>query len=313
MPEPLEKKLIDLFATAWSDATPGVVGAASELTLIAQREAVGAEVRAALESAPAFPVGFATNCSGALTGLLLCLFKKEDRQKIELFISKTTGNQGIAGTLSLFNATLATTSALMPEPTTFGAVVHADLTSKDATTIPARLLAAAGESVWVNTLTLTIGERLNSQMMVLYAPHGSVDALLTEPIAPIEPTAPIAPTAQAESATVAATASASGGFTTKRHVGVPREDASRNMDRLLEIELEVVVRFGLTQIPLRELVRVGVGSMIELNRQVDEPVELLVNHRLLARGSVVVVDGYYGVCITEIGQPEERQQSFTKT
>jgi flagellar motor switch protein FliN/FliY len=91
-----------------------------------------------------------------------------------------------------------------------------------------------------------------------------------------------------------------------------REEPARNMERLLEVELEVVVRFGLTQIPLRELVRIGVGSMIELNRQVDEPVELLVNNHPLARGSVVVVDGYYGVCITEIGQPEERRLSLTK-
>jgi flagellar motor switch protein FliN/FliY len=91
-----------------------------------------------------------------------------------------------------------------------------------------------------------------------------------------------------------------------------REEPARNIERLLDVELEVVVRFGLTQLPLRELVRIGVGSMIELNRQVDEPVELLVNNRPLARGSVVVVDGYYGVCITEIGQPEERRLSLTK-
>ena len=293
MPEPLEKQLINLFAMAWGDAAPTIVGAASALSLIAQREAVGADVKAALEIAPTFTSAFAVQCSGALTGILLCLFKKEDRQQIELFISKTMGNDGAAGIPSLLNATLATTATNLPEAATFGAVVPVDLSSADATTIPAQLVAAAGDQAWVNTFTLTVGERLNSQMLVLYAPHGSVEAL------------------QAETVTAAA-AGAPNGFSNKRRAGTPREDSSRNMERLLDVELEVVVRFGLTQIPLRELVRIGVGSMIELNRQVDEPVELLVNNRPLARGSVVVVDGYYGVCITEIGQPEERRQSLTK-
>jgi len=50
--------------------------------------------------------------------------------------------------------------------------------------------------------------------------------------------------------------------------------------------------------------------MIELDRAVDDPVELLVNGHYLARGSVVVVDGYYGVRITEIGEPKERALSL---
>ena len=67
----------------------------------------------------------------------------------------------------------------------------------------------------------------------------------------------------------------------------------------------MIVRFGTTSMPLRDVVRLGSGMMIELNRAVDEPVELLVNGHPLARGEVVVVDGYYGVRITEIGaQPD---------
>jgi flagellar motor switch protein FliN/FliY len=54
----------------------------------------------------------------------------------------------------------------------------------------------------------------------------------------------------------------------------------------------------------------GVGTIIELDRTVDEPVELLVNGKLLARGEVVLVDGYYGVRITEIGAPTERPLSL---
>jgi len=84
----------------------------------------------------------------------------------------------------------------------------------------------------------------------------------------------------------------------------------QNIERLLDVEMDVTVRFGLTEMPLREVVRFSVGSMIELNRTVDEPVELLVNNFPFARGEVVVVDGYYGVRVTEIESPEVRSHTF---
>jgi flagellar motor switch protein FliN/FliY len=87
-------------------------------------------------------------------------------------------------------------------------------------------------------------------------------------------------------------------------------EMNSNIDRLLDVEMNVTVRFGKTEIPLREVVRFGVGSMIELNRSVDEPVEILVNNRPFARGEVVVVDGYYGVRVTEVGTVEESARSF---
>lgn len=87
-------------------------------------------------------------------------------------------------------------------------------------------------------------------------------------------------------------------------------ETENNMERLLDVEMNVTVRFGKAEMPLREVVRFGVGSMIELNRTVDEPVELLVNNSPFARGEVVVIDGYYGVRVTEIGSAEERTQTL---
>jgi flagellar motor switch protein FliN/FliY len=84
----------------------------------------------------------------------------------------------------------------------------------------------------------------------------------------------------------------------------------KNIDRLMEVEMDVTVRFGLSEMPLRDVVRFGVGSMIELNRTVDEPVDLLVNNFPFARGEVVVIDGYYGVRVTEIGSQEEMTQTL---
>lgn len=85
---------------------------------------------------------------------------------------------------------------------------------------------------------------------------------------------------------------------------------ARNIERLLDVKLDVVVRFGTTSVPLRDVARMGVGTMIELDRGVEEPVELLVNGKTLARGEVVVVDGYYGVRITEIAASSERALSL---
>ena len=91
-----------------------------------------------------------------------------------------------------------------------------------------------------------------------------------------------------------------------------KSDSLKNIERLLDVEMNVTVRFGKTEIPLREAVNFGIGSMIELNRSVDEPVDLLVNNFPFARGEVVVIDGYYGVRVTEIGTPEERSNALLK-
>lgn len=88
------------------------------------------------------------------------------------------------------------------------------------------------------------------------------------------------------------------------HVNTP------NLNRLLDVELDVVVRFGVTSLPLNEIARLGVGAMIELNRGVDEPVELLINNRVFASGEVVVVDGYYGVRVLEVAPADERAMSL---
>lgn len=93
---------------------------------------------------------------------------------------------------------------------------------------------------------------------------------------------------------------------------VKPNDLSKNIERLLDVEMNVTVRFGKTEIPLRDAVNFGIGSMIELNRSVDEPVDLLVNNYPFARGEVVVIDGYYGVRVTEIGTPEERSHTLLK-
>ena len=84
----------------------------------------------------------------------------------------------------------------------------------------------------------------------------------------------------------------------------------RNLDVVLDIELPITVRFGATQMTLESLARLGPGSVIDLDRAPDDPVELLVNGRLVARGQVVVVSGCYGVRVNEVVSPADRLRSL---
>ena len=78
--------------------------------------------------------------------------------------------------------------------------------------------------------------------------------------------------------------------------------ASENrLDAVLDVDLPLVVRFGRAVMPLRALAELGPGSVVDMGRSPDEPVELLVGERVIARGEVVVVAGNYGVRITELG------------
>ena len=82
------------------------------------------------------------------------------------------------------------------------------------------------------------------------------------------------------------------------------------IDLLLDVELPVSVSFGRTQLPLKDVIKLTTGSIVELNRTVVEPVEVIVNNCVIARGEVVVVDGNYGVRINQIIPRQERLRTL---
>jgi len=75
------------------------------------------------------------------------------------------------------------------------------------------------------------------------------------------------------------------------------------LDLLLDVELDVVLRFGERSMLLREILELDAGSVVDLNREVSEAADLLIDGRVIARGEVVVVDGNYGLKILEIAGP----------
>lgn len=81
------------------------------------------------------------------------------------------------------------------------------------------------------------------------------------------------------------------------------------MDRVIDVPLAVTIRFGQRQLTLRELLELGTGSLLELDRQVEEPVDLMLGDRVIARGEVVIVDGNYGMRVTEVLENASRTGS----
>jgi len=83
--------------------------------------------------------------------------------------------------------------------------------------------------------------------------------------------------------------------------GAPPEQ--NNLNLVMDVELNVTLRFGQRQLTLREVLELTSGSVVELDRQVEEPVELLLEGKVIARGEAVVIDGNYGLRVIEVLQP----------
>jgi flagellar motor switch protein FliN/FliY len=89
---------------------------------------------------------------------------------------------------------------------------------------------------------------------------------------------------------------------------VPQEKKgkSSSMELLLDIPLEISAELGRTRMIINDLLQLGQGSVIELNKLAGEPLEILVNQKLIARGEVVVVNEKFGIRLTDIISPLER-------
>lgn len=88
--------------------------------------------------------------------------------------------------------------------------------------------------------------------------------------------------------------------------GEVKKATIRDLDFLLDIPLDISVELGRTSMFINDLLQLGQGSVIELNKLAGEPLEILVNQRLIARGEAVVVNEKFGVRITDIVSPIER-------
>jgi flagellar motor switch protein FliN/FliY len=88
------------------------------------------------------------------------------------------------------------------------------------------------------------------------------------------------------------------------------DDATRDLDFILDIPLDLSVELGRTKMLVNDLLQLGQGSIVELNKIAGEPLEIFINRKLVARGEVVVVNEKFGVRLTDIVSPMERVKSL---
>lgn len=91
--------------------------------------------------------------------------------------------------------------------------------------------------------------------------------------------------------------------------GIP-DTSHRNLSLILDIPLRVAVELGRTKMVVNDLLNLGQGSVIELSKLAGEPMEVLVNDKLVARGEAVVVNEKFGVRLTDIISPSERVEQL---
>jgi len=85
---------------------------------------------------------------------------------------------------------------------------------------------------------------------------------------------------------------------------------SPGLELLLDVELEATLRFGCREMPLGEILDLGPGDVVQLDRHVTDPVDLIVGDKIVARGEVVLVNGNFGLRVTEVAAPRKRLESI---
>ena len=219
------------------------------------------------------------------------------------WIARLTLTGPVTGTMHLGmsaadGSTLATAVMALDEPPTDDSV-------RDT------LLEVCGQAIGSLSQTDAFkGLKLGSGVVVNEVPAGAATAFQVSAGAAFAGTIriwpPDAPAALARTPTPAAAASPAASPAAHAEPAVPA-----NLDVILDIDLPLAVRFGETELTLAALTRLAPGSVIDLGRSPDDPVDVLVNGRLVARAEVVVVSGNYGVRITEVISAADRLRSVS--
>ena len=90
----------------------------------------------------------------------------------------------------------------------------------------------------------------------------------------------------------------------------PSPSLSAGIELLLDVELEAALRFGCKELPLADILDLGPGDVVQLDRNVADPVDLIVGDKIVARGEVVLVNGNFGLRVTEVASPKRRLESI---
>jgi flagellar motor switch protein FliN/FliY len=112
--------------------------------------------------------------------------------------------------------------------------------------------------------------------------------------------------AASDVAAAAQAAAAESATTTMSAAEPPKKQLGRNLEFILDVALQVTVEVGRTRMTIQDLLRLGQGSVVELEKLAGEPLDILINGKQVARGEAVIVNDKFGVRLTDIISPEDR-------
>lgn len=174
----------------------------------------------------------------------------------------------------------------------------AELLREVAESAVGELLAATGKKCHIEKFESTPGESKVSRAFQLKAGDRTWSILVRDEVR--APQAESRSEARVEPARAAAPPSPSSAPPT----------FSSGIELLLDVELDVSLRFGCREMPLGELLDLGPGDVVQLDRHIADPVDLIVGDKIVARGEVVLINGNFGLRVTEVAAPRKRLESI---
>ena len=97
----------------------------------------------------------------------------------------------------------------------------------------------------------------------------------------------------------------------QKNINGAGQEIQYDLDLILDIDLNVSVELGKVKMPVKDLLQLGQGSIVELAKSVGEPLDIYVNNTLIAKGEVVILDEKFGIRVADIINPIERAKSLT--
>jgi flagellar motor switch protein FliN/FliY len=160
------------------------------------------------------------------------------------------------------------------------------------------LLAKTGRKCRVEGFAPTEGESKVSRAFQLKSGDRAWTILVRDEVRAPKPAAASAAPAAAAPAAQSAAAPA------------PAPAFPPGIELMLDIELEAALRFGCREMPLGEILDLGPGDVVQLDRHIADPVDLIVGDKIVARGEVVLINGNFGLRVTEVAAPRKRLESI---
>ena len=147
-------------------------------------------------------------------------------------------------------------------------------------------------------------------------PNGTMseeDRMAAEWAAALEESKPSGGHEVASELAAAAETVAPAAFTNFANTGLNPNGAVNDLNMILDIPVQLTVELGRTRIPIKHILQLAQGSVVELDAMAGEPMDVLVNGYLIAQGEVVVVNDKFGIRLTDIVTPSERMRRLSRT